>query len=129
MLAREYEMIEYCAVERFRRGRQPSRDPAVTVARPCIAARMIVREHDARAAQLRGVEDDLAQRDVGPALVAAMARNLKTPRFVVDMSDPQAFAAGVLLGEAAGEELARRREAIKLQREFGTLIPHDATLR
>jgi hypothetical protein len=40
------------------------------------------------------------------------------------MSDPQRFAFRVLLSEAAGEELARGREAIELQGKFGTLTPH-----
>ena len=46
---------------------------------------------------------------------------------LVDMGDPQAFAAGIPVRQAAGEEFAGGREAVELQREFGTLIPHAAT--
>jgi hypothetical protein len=40
------------------------------------------------------------------------------------MRDPQALAALVDLREASGEEVAGGREAVELQREFGTLISH-----
>jgi hypothetical protein len=43
---------------------------------------------------------------------------------VVDMSDPQRFAARVFLRETPGEELTGRREAVELQRKFGTLVSH-----
>ena len=54
---------------------------------------------------------------------------METARLLVDMRDPQAFPARIFLGEASREKLARGLDAIKLQREFGTLIPHEGTLR
>ena len=49
---------------------------------------------------------------------------MKSMPLVVDVSYPQGLAPFVRFGKAAGEELSRRREAIELQRKFGTLITH-----
>jgi hypothetical protein len=57
-----------------------------------------------------------------------MARNMKTAGLFIDMRDPQCLAVRVLFGHATGEEPARGREAVELQREFGTLIPHVSLL-
>jgi hypothetical protein len=53
-----------------------------------------------------------------------VARNVKAVRPFVNVRDPQAFALGIGFGEAAGEKGLGRREAVKFQRVFGTLIPH-----
>ena len=52
------------------------------------------------------------------------ARRWRQRARVVDMGDPQAFPRRVGVGEAAGEKSLGRGEAVELQREFGTLIPH-----
>jgi hypothetical protein len=44
---------------------------------------------------------------------------------IVDVGDPEAFARGVLVSHAPGKKLARCRETIELQREFGTPVMHD----
>ena len=57
-------------------------------------------------------------------IVPAMAGEMEAMRLVINMRDPQAFAPRIFLGKATGEEGPRRLDAIELQREFGTLIPH-----
>ena len=89
---------------------------------------MIVGEDDSGAAMLRGVDDDLAQRKVGAGLVTLVMRHVEAMRALVEMRDPQAFAGGIGLGEAAGEKRLGGGEAVELQRMFGTLIPHATGL-
>src|SRR5205085_7194366 len=105
------------------RGQSPRR-PAVGLARPRIAARVIVREHDPGAAMLRRVGDDVAQRKRGAALIAVVAREVQAAGMLVDMGDPQEFAPGVAIGNAAGEESAGSGEPVEFEWKFGTLIPH-----
>ena len=76
-----------------------------------------------------GVQDDLPDWECGAALVALMARDVEAPCLVVDMRDPKALPPRISFGEAAREKVTRRRQAVELQREFGTLIPHDAFVR
>ena len=45
---------------------------------------------------------------------------------LVDMGHPQALSTRIEFGKAAGEKVPRRRQAVELQRKFGTLIPHAA---
>ena len=68
--AREHQMIEHRAVQSLHRGRKAARAAAVGIARPRIAAWVIVREDDPGAAMLCGVGDDASQRKVRPAFVA-----------------------------------------------------------
>src|SRR5206468_1772524 len=82
------------------------------------------REHDSRAAMLGGVGDDRSQGKGRARLVARIALDMDASRVVIDMCDPQALARGVAIGHAAGEEFPRCCQAVELQREFGTLIPH-----
>src|SRR5437763_1507648 len=89
-----------------------------------IAARMVVREHDSRAAMLGGGGDDRSQRKGRARFVAGIALDMDASRIVIDMCDPQALARGIAIGHAAGEEFPRCCQAVELQREFGTLIPH-----
>jgi hypothetical protein len=56
-------MIQHRAIERFGgRGKTP-RASAIRVARSRIAARMVVRQDDAGAAELGSIGDDRAQRE------------------------------------------------------------------
>ena len=87
---------------------------------------MIVGEDDAGAAVRGGIGDDRADREFGAALIALMARQVEAARLVIDMGDPQAFARGIAVGDAAGEERLGSGKPIEFQREFGTLIPHRA---
>ena len=50
---------------------------------------------------------------------------MHAPRLLIDMGDPQALLTRVAMSQAARKELAGGRQAVELQREFGTLIPHD----
>jgi hypothetical protein len=49
---------------------------------------------------------------------------MKTAGGVINMGHPQALAHRVPVRETAGEKFAGGFEAVELQREFGTLIPH-----
>ena len=73
------------------------------------------------------VGDDLSDRKSTPELVATVAGQMQAAGLIVDVSDPQALPPRILFGKAAGEELACRREAVELQRKFGTLIHEQIT--
>jgi hypothetical protein len=88
-----------------------------------------VREDDAGASVRGGVRNDLAHREVGAGLVAVVARQVEASRLIVDMSDPEALARWIGVGEAAGKEGLSGGEAVELERKFGTLIPHMGGLR
>jgi hypothetical protein len=85
-------------------------------------------EHDPGAAMLGRIGDDVAERETGAALVTDVARDVDAARLLVDVRDPQAFPLRIAIGEAAGEKGPRGREAIELQRVFGTLISHARNL-
>ena len=117
-------MIDERAAERFGRRRQAARRSEVGLARARIAARMVVREENSRAAVLDRLDDDAAQRQRDAVLVALVTREMEAPRVAVEMDDQHAFMRRVQLGKAAREELARSGEPVELQREFGTLMAH-----
>src|SRR5437773_2515436 len=117
-------MIEHGAIERFGRARQSACRAAVGIARARITARMVVRKDNSRAAMLGGVGDDRPQWKGRARFIAGIALDMNALRIVIDMRDPQALARGIAIGHAAGEEFPRRCQAVELQREFGTLIPH-----
>jgi hypothetical protein len=77
----------------------------------------------------RRVGNDFADRKERSSLIATMAGKMEAVRLVIEMRDPQALSQPVLFGEATCEEGPRGFHAIKLQREFGTLIPHGNQLR
>ena len=77
---------------------------------------------------VRGVDDDFAEREVDSAGVAAVAGKVQAARLLVEMGDPKAFLAGILLGEAAREELPRCCEAVEGDGDVGTLISHQRRL-
>src|SRR5437868_12457020 len=119
-------MVQYRAIERFGRSGEAAGGAAVGLARARIAAWMIVREHDPRTAVLRSVGDDRPQGKRRARLVARIALHVHAPRVIIDMSHPQALAHGIRVRHAAGKEFPGCHEAVELQREFGTLIPHRA---
>jgi len=110
----EYEMIDKRAAERFGGAGEAAGCATVAVAGRRIPARVIVREEDCGAAMQRCVGNDRAKREVGPALVALVPRQMKTARLIVEVGDPQGFERRIALGETAGEESARGGEAIQL---------------
>jgi hypothetical protein len=87
-----------------------------------------VREKDRGASVNRSIDDDRTERKIDGAMLALVARKVKASRLVVEMGDPKALEPGRCFGEAAGKEYACRFQAIELQREFGTLIPHRIAL-
>ncbi|HUP67515.1 MAG TPA: hypothetical protein VM145_04815 [Sphingomicrobium sp.] len=117
-------MIEHGAVKRFRRDCEPTGGPAIGITGAWIAARVIVGEYDTGALVFDRLGHDLAQGEGRAGFIAGKAGNMKTARSVVDMGDPQAFAGWVAIRQASGKEFAGGLEAVELQREFGTLIPH-----
>ena len=65
-------MVEHGAVERLGRGRQASRCATVGIARPTIAAGMIMGENDPSTAELGGIGDDRAKWKIGAGFIAFM---------------------------------------------------------
>jgi len=122
-------MVEDRAIERFRRRCEATGRPAIRIARPWIAARMIVGHDDAGAAMLSGVGDDVPQRKAGARLVSIVAGNVDAAGLGVDMRDPQAFARRIGFRETTRKEGFGGGEAVELKRVFGTLIPHRALVR
>ena len=90
---------------------------------------MIMGEHDPGAAVLRGVGDDIAEREAGAGCVALVAGHMKALRPVVDMGHPQAFPRRIRFSQTTRKEGLGRCKPIELQRVFGTLIPHARRLR
>ena len=121
-------MIQQPAAEGVGGNREPARRPEVGCARTRIPTRVVVRDEDRRRPMVRGVDDDLAEREVDSAGVAAVAGKVQAARLLVEMGDPKAFLAGILLGEAAREELPRRCEAVEGDGDVGTLISHQPRL-
>ena len=53
---------------------------------------------------------------------------MEAARLVVEVGDPQALPARVLLGEAIGEEAPRSGKAVEGDGDVGTLMSHCAVL-
>ena len=73
LAAGEDQMIEQAATQRLGDGREALRRTEVRIARPRVAARMIVREENGRAPLVRGIDDDLTEREIDAASVAKVA--------------------------------------------------------
>ena len=97
-------MVKHRTIERLGRSRQPACRPQVGFARTRVAARVVVGEQNPGASVPGGIEDDVAQREIHAACIALVLRHVEAARLTIDVSDPQCFAARVLLGKAAGEE-------------------------
>ena len=65
---------------------------------------MIVRQDDAGAAVLGRVAMISRSGKSGSGFVAVVARQMEAARLVVDVGDPQAFARGIGVREAAGKD-------------------------
>ena len=81
-------------------------------------------QDDAGAAMRGSIKDYLPDRESRAAFITLVTGNVETAGMVVDVGDPEIFAPRISLGQAIRKEAARRREAIELQRKFGTLITH-----
>jgi len=102
--------------------------PEVAVARPGVAARMVMREQDSGAAVDGGIGDDRAKREDGAVVVAFVAGQVNAAGFVVDVRHPQTLTRWIRIGHAACEEGTGSGKAVELQRRFGTLIAHGRNL-
>jgi hypothetical protein len=121
-------MIEHGAVQSLGSGGKAACAAAVGIAGPSISAWMIMSQDYTRATMLCGVGNDGSKRKVGAGVVTRVARHMKALRISIDMRNPKTFAHRIRVGQATGEKLARGREAIELQRKFGTLISHPGKL-
>lgn len=117
-------MIEDGAVERFGGGGKAAGDGLVAVARPRIAAGVVMRQDEAHAAVAHGIGDDRPQRKVRAAFVPRMVGQMDAARFGIEVRDEQMFASGRQIVEASREEGAGGGEAVELERKFGTLMKH-----
>lgn len=61
---------------------------------------MVVGDQEGRAAVHRRVDDNVAKREVEPAIVALVTGEVKAARLIVEMSDPEALPRRILLLEA-----------------------------
>ena len=126
MRAAKHQMIDDPAVQRLGSAGEAAGGATVALARPGIAARMIVSEQDSGGAVVCRVGDDRPEREVGPIFVADMIGEVKTIMRFIEVGDPQPLDIRVGLRQAAGEEFAGGGESVELEREFGTLISHGA---
>ena len=115
-------MVDDRAVERLGGVGEAASSAAIAVAGRGIAAGMIVGEHDPGAAMKRGIGDDPAERKIGAALVARMARQVEAVRLIIEMRDPQAFPRRIGIGHAAGEEGAGGSQAVELQQLLDAVV-------
>ena len=106
-------MVEDRAIERVGRGGEAAGDLAIAVARPRVAARVVMGEDDPGAAVLSGVGDDFAEREIGAVRIAFVTSQVEAARLAVDMGNPQAFAKRIPVGQAAGEEGPRGGETVE----------------
>ena len=121
-------MIDHRAIEhRGERRELPGFRPIVE-AGPFIRFLLFVGEHNSSALMGHGIGDDFANRKTLTSSAAAMAAKMETLRVGIDMGDPKGLARRILLRHASGKEASRSLKAVELQREFGTLVPHDQGL-
>lgn len=112
-MASKNEMVQYGAIYRLRCGCQPLRGLAIRIAWPRIAARVIVRQNDARASVQSGIGNDLTQRKLAACFISLMPRHVKTARFIIDMGYEQAFACRVAILKTTREKGLGGCEAVK----------------
>lgn len=128
MRAAEHQVIEDLAVHRLGSAGEAAGGAAVAVARPGIAAGMIVGEQDSDGAVVCGVRNDRPEREIGPELVPHVIGEVNAVERFIEVRDPQPLDLRVGLGKAAGEEFASGGESVELERVFGTLISHAGKL-
>lgn len=109
-------MIEDREIDCRGRTGQLARRSAFGTARPWIAARMIVLQHNSGAAKSRRIGNNLANRHADRFRLPVTIIEMKEAGCLVDMGDPEAFAAAVIGFEARSE---KRREAPRLLRSAG----------
>lgn len=121
----EDQVVGDPAVKRRYQHRQSARRVEVAAAWPGIAAWMIVRENYRRRPMHYGVDDNFAEGQIDPFGIPFVRGEVDAARLVVQMGDPQCLFRRILFGKAIGEKRPCGGQSVELQREFGTLIPHD----
>lgn len=117
-------MIQNCQVERLGGPGKLAGCTAVGVARPGVAAWMVMSQHQAGAAELCCLGDDGADRYADRVRSALVPVDVEASSRVVDVGDPKLFMRMVLGAEAMREKAARGLMAIQQGRGFGTLMTH-----
>jgi len=124
----EHQVVDHLAAERLGGACEAAGGTQVGFAGSRVPARVVVGEEDCGSTVPRSFDDDGAQWKVDPAGVPLVQREVETARLFVEVSDPQAFLAGILLLEAANEELPSRGKAIEGEGSIGTLMTHSLLL-
>lgn len=121
-------MIENGEIECFGGPGELARGEAVGLAGPRVAAGVIMRQHHARAAEPRGIDDDFPDGHVNGFGLTLIAFDVEATGGVVDMGNPQPLALGVIRMEAGRKEAASGLMAVEKRWRFGTLEPHESRL-
>ena len=124
LLAGEHQVIDDGAIDRFGGASEPSRQLAIRFARAGVAAGVIMRQHDARAAMTKRVLQDRLHWEMRATLVTFMTGDVEATRVIIDMGYPQALTRRVRTGEAAFEKAPRRPDSVEPDWQFGTLMEH-----
>lgn len=88
MLAGEYQMVEDRKVDRFTDTGQFPRCAAVGATGPGISPGMVVRQNNAGATELGGIDDDVAERQFDRIQRALVAFDMEAAGSGVDVSYP-----------------------------------------
>ena len=121
-------MIDDGAIERRGKRRESPSVRPVSGAGCDMHSLLTVSEHDSGALMSHGIGNDFAYGKRLAGLAAAVAAKMEALSLSIDMRDPKGLARRILLRHAPGKEGSRGFEAVELQREFGTLVPHDEGL-
>jgi hypothetical protein len=121
-------MIENGKVQHFGGPRQSLCRKAVCIARPRIAAWVVVRKDYAGAAKACCIDDDLPDGYADGIRLTIITFDMETLRAIVDMRHPKTLASAVISTEATGEELPSRFVSVEAGGGFGALKPHAGRL-
>jgi len=123
----EDEMVDDRQIHRFAGMSERTGRAAVARARGRVAARVVVGEDHARAAEPGGVGDDPAHRQADRVGMAVVAAQMDAASALVEVGDEQLLAAPPFI-EAGREKCAGGMMAGKDGRVFGTLNLHSGKL-
>src|SRR5690348_5708905 len=111
-------MVEQPATQSLGGCGEPPGRAKIGVARPWIAARVIMREDDRSAAMIGCINDDLPKGQIDEGGAAAVMGKVKATALAIEMRHPQAFLIRVLLVETARKEVAGGGDSGDGQRGF-----------
>jgi len=107
-------MVMHAAAQDLGSERQPARGEAIRIARPGVAARMVMGEKDARTSMECRIPDNGAQREIRTAAIAFMPGQMQAVRCGIHVRHPKALLSGIGFGEAAGKKCAGCRQSVQL---------------